>query len=516
MFKKIKEKIAVNNIKTDNQNVKERIETQSVLSNSLVDNIINIREKFSNSSDFVMREIDITPNNKISLLLAEGMVDVSTVSEMISEPLLKHKFTKDTKPVDIYNFITNQSLLALDLKAIYSCEEVFTFIMSGFVVILIDGMNIAIALGAQGFQFRSISEPSSEVNERGSREGFTEPIRINLTMIRRRIKSHDLKFEMFSMGSISKTNVCMVYMQNLVSKKLLRDIRHRLRQVKIDVVLESGYIQPFLEGRPLSLFSDVGTTERPDTVCAKINEGRVVVLVDGTPFALVVPYMFNENFQSVDDYCHRPYYATFIRFLKYTAFTISILLPALYVAMGIYHPELLPYSLLFNIAASQLTTPFPLMFEALIIHLIYELMREAGLRLPRPVGHAVSIVGALVIGDAAVTAGLIGSPMVMIVAITAISSFVVPSLYESVVILRLGFIILGGTFGLFGIVLGILVVLNNMCTLSSYGVPYMTPVSPFSFKSLGDIFTRISWKKLQNKKNVIQDLNGVNIDNGGE
>lgn len=516
MFKRIKDKISLNNIKSDNQNSEEMIETQTKLTDNLLDNIINIREKYSNSSDFVMREINITPNNKISLLISEGMVNISTVSEMICEPLLKRKFTKDTKPVDIYNFITNKSLLAMDLKDIYSCEEVFNFIMSGFVVILIDGMNIGLALGAQGFQFRSISEPSSEVNERGSREGFTEPIRINLTMIRRRIKSPDLKFEMFSMGSVSKTSVCMVYMKNSVSKKLLRDIRHRLRQVKLDVILESGYIQPFLEGKPLSLFSDVGTTERPDTVCAKINEGRVVVLVDGTPFALVVPYMFNENFQSIDDYCHRPYYATFIRFLKYTAFAISILLPALYVAMGTFHPELLPYSLLFNIAASQLTTPFPLMIEALIIHLIYEVMREAGLRLPRPVGHAVSIVGALVIGDAAVTAGLIGSPMVMIVAVTAISSFVVPSLYESVVVLRLGFIIIGGTFGLFGIVLGILLVLNNMCSLSSYGVPYMAPVSPFSFKALGDIFSRISWKKLQDKKNVIQELDGVNIDDGGE
>ena len=397
------------------------------------------------------------------------------------------------------------------MKDIFSCEEVFQFIMSGFVVILLDGLNKGIAFGMQGFNFRSISEPAGEVNERGSREGFTEPLRINMTMVRRRVKSPKLKFELFSVGKTSKTDICMVYMTDQVSQKLVREIRHRIKQIKLDLILTSGYIQPFLEGNPWSLFSDVGTTERPDTLAAKISEGRVAVLVDGTPFALIVPYLFSENFQSLDDYAHRSYFATFTRLLKYFSFVAAILLPSLYVAVGTFHPELLPHALLFNVAAAEETTPFPLALEAFIIHLLYEIMREAGLRLPRPIGHAIGIVGALVIGDAAVTAGLIGSPMVLVVGMTAIASFVVPNLYEPVSVLRFVFIIIGGTMGLYGVALGCMIILVNICSLNNFGTPYMAPISPFSLSAMRDTFIRTSFLKMEKKDAKLQDLKGVDI-----
>ena len=485
------------------------------LGTNLGENMVMLRAKYQNSSDFLTREI-LLGGVHVCFLMIEGMVGLQTMSEILIEPLVGKNWADGTQPDDIYGYIEQGSLLAADMKDIFTDSEVFQFIMSGFVVILIDGIARGVALGIQGFSFRGISEPSAEMNERGSREGFTEPLRINMTMVRRRIKTPQLKFDLFSVGSLSKTDICMIYMTNRVSPKLVREVKHRIAQIKLDVILTSGYLQPFLEGRPWSLFSDVGMTERPDVLAAKINEGRVAVLVDGTPFALIVPYLFSENFQSLDDYAHRAYYASFIRFLKYFAFAAAILLPALYVAIGTFHPELFPHALLFNVAAAEEITPFPLMVEALLIHLLFEIMREAGLRLPRPIGHAVSIVGALVIGDAAVTAGLIGAPMVLIVAMTAIASFVVPSLYEPVSVLRLAFILVGGTMGLYGLALGGMLVLINVCTLNSFGSPYMAPIAPFSASAMRDTFIRLSFTKLQHKSAKIQNLNGSDMENPEE
>ena len=381
----------------------------------------------------------------------------------------------------------------------------------GDVVMLIDGVDRGIACGMQGFSFRSVSEPSTEMNISGSREGFVEPIRINQTMIRRRIRSPSLKFEMFPIGEKSRTDICLVYLTDTVDQRLVESVRKALRSVSSGIVLSQGYLRPYLEGKPLSPFSSVGTTERPDTLCAKINEGRIGILVDGTPFALIVPYLFSENFQSMDDYTYRPYYGSFIRLLKYLAFFISIFLPGLYVAITVFSPEMLPDTLLFNIAATEQQTPFSMMTEALVIHLIYEIMREAGLRLPRPVGHAVSIIGALVIGDAAVTAGIIGSSMVMVVALTALSSFVVPSLYEPAAVLKFVFIVVGGTWGLFGISVGFMLLLTNLCALESFGIPVMAPTSPTAVADMRDNFWRSSWKKLGRFRLKVQNLPGSRL-----
>ena len=329
----------------------EEAETAKKLSDNLLDNMVTLREKCRNTSDFMAREVTFA-SIPMSMMAMEGLISLATLSKMILPPLSEAANRGVKTPQEMYDYIRTQTVIGMDVNDVYTTDEIFTFLMSGFAVILIDGMDKGVAIGVQGFSFRSVSEPSNEVNVRGSREGFTEPIRINLSMVRRRIKSPKLKFELFQLGSESRTDVCMVYMTDIVDPKLLRDIRRKLKQIKLDVVLESGYIQPFLEGKPLSLFSDVGTTERPDTLCAKINEGRIAVLVDGTPFALIVPYLFSENFQSLDDYCHRPYFAAFIRILKYVSFFFTILLPGVYVGVGTFHPELFPHALLYNIASS--------------------------------------------------------------------------------------------------------------------------------------------------------------------
>lgn len=473
----------------------------------LKEDTAKLEEMLSGTADLMNKEL-LIGDIRLSFIMIEGMINLSLLAQMISRPLLGHDFGEHPEPSKIMDFILEQTVMAADQKQVKTLDETVKLAMSGFVVIFINGVPQAIALGAQGFSFRSVGEPEGEVNERGSREGFTEPLKINMTLIRRRVKSGALKFEAFQVGEKSRTDGCLVYMTDAVSPELVEKVRQRLAKVKLPLVLDTGYLQPFLEGDTLSPFSEVGVTERPDTLCAKIAEGRVAVLLDGTPYALVVPGLFTEHFQSFDDYAHRPYFTAFVRSLKVISFLLTVFLPGVYVALATFHPESLPHLLLRGIIAAEMTTPFPLMLEALVIHFIYEIMREAGLRLPRPIGHAVGIVGALVVGDAAVTAGLIGSPMVMVVALTAISSFVVPSLYEPMAVLRFSFILIGGLTGMFGIALGCAAILINGCRVNNFGVPFTAPLSPFTFSAMRDVLVRAGWKTLQKRSERVQDLTG--------
>lgn len=476
------------------------------LNRDLMENMVKVRALSQNSTDLLERQIEVS-GVPVAILMCEGMVNLQLFTQILVRPLTELSL-ENADGEAVARWVSRETVLSGDQKEFFTYDELFSFLMAGFVVLLIDGVDRGIACGMQGYSFRSVSEPSTEMNITGSREGFVEPIRVNQTMIRRRLRSPSLKFEMYPIGEKSRTDICLVYLTDTADPRMVEEVKRRLGKLSSDILLSQGYLRPYLEGQPLSPFSSVGTTERPDTLCAKINEGRIGILVDGTPFALVVPYLFEEHFQSMDDYSYRPYYGSFIRLLKYFAFLLSIFLPGGYVAITSFSPEMLPDSLLFNIAASEQQTPFSMMTEALVIHLIYEIMREAGLRLPRPVGHAVSIIGALVIGDAAVKAGIIGSSMVMVVALTALSSFVVPSLYELAAILKFVFILVGGTWGLFGISVGFVLLLTNLCALESLGVPVMAPLSPCAPADLRDGLWRTGWKKLGSFRLRIQDLPG--------
>ena len=304
-----------------------------------------------------------------------------------------------------------------------------------------------------------------------------------MSMIRRRIKSPTLVFEMQQLGSRSNTDICVCYISDKADPKLLENVKRRIKSIDLNTILESGYIQPYLEGEGGWFFSECGTCERPDTFAAKLYEGRIGILVDGTPFSLIVPHLFIESFQTLDDYTQKPFYAAFIRLVRVIAYLITLFLPGAYVAVASYNPEMLPSSLILNLAAAEQTAPFSLMVECLFIHFMYEILREAGIRLPRPIGHAIGVVGGLVIGDITVTAGLVGAPMVLVVALSGLCSFVVPQNYEKVVVLRFLYIFAGGIFGLYGLLLTSGAVVVKMCSLDTYGVPYMAPISPFSPKA---------------------------------
>lgn len=475
------------------------------ISADLEQNIIYFKEKLGASFDILYKKTTIG-NNKAFLIMDDGMCNNLLVTEQVVNPIMTAAEIPET-PTEQMAYIRDEISAGIDQKEIYNLDDAIAEVVSGAVVLLIAGATFGEAFGVQGFPKRSVEDAQTEVQERGAREAFVESFKDNVALMRRRIRSPVARFELQEVGVTSKTRVCVCYFADRAEAGTVSAVKERLQKADLDVVLGAGYLSPFLESDVTSMFSSVGTTERPDIACAEMAEGRVVILVDGTPFALIVPYLFWENFQSLDDYNQRPYYSAFIRLLKFSAFVVSVFLPGLYVAVCTFHQEILPSALLYDTAIQESITPFPVMLEAIFIHFIYEIVREAGLRMPKSVGHAVSIVGALVIGDAAVSAGLIAAPMLIVVALTAISSFVVSKIYYPVSILRFAFMIIGGLTGFYGIVLGFGVLLCNMCAVKSFGTPFTAPVAPMHFGALvRDFWMRISWKKLGKRELDIHKL----------
>ena len=479
--------------------------------NSLKENISKLRDLSSSSADFTVRELYL-PNGELSAIFTtEGMCDKKSLAISVINPMLNSSPDK-RKGRELFNYIVDKILSASEVIRINTFDEVVNYSMSGFAVFAVDGCSQMLAIGVQGFSYRSVSEPESELVQRGSREGFTEACRVNMTLIRRRIKNPNLVFETCTVGLVSNTEVCMVYINNKATKSSIDELRKRLKACDIKTLLGSGYLVPYLEDSGKNeVFTGVGITERPDTLCGKLMEGRIGIIVDGTPSVLILPHLFVENFQSVDDYSNRPYFAAIIRIIKFISYFVSILFPGIYIALVNFHPDYFPKILYSNIKDSIDHTPLPLMVEVLVIDFIYEVMRESGLRLPKVLGHAVSIVGALVIGDCAINAGIIGAPTLMSVAIAAICSYVIPDLYPQITVLRISFIVTGGVLGILGISALSVVVLVYMCSKSTLGVVFMAPLTPFSKENMRDVFVRLGWRKLSKYDINVQTLKGGSL-----
>ena len=475
-------------------------------------NLEFIRESFNNSVDLTIHEMQLKGIDA-AVISIDNLTDKEVLGEGIIKPLLSHDYSGDVKKC--LEDIKDSILCTDDVKNITTFEELFKGIMSGFAVIALDGCNEMLSIGVQGFKSRSISEPESDVVQRGSKEGFVEPIRTNIALLRRRMKNPKLYFEVMTLGNLSKTEICLCYLRDIASPDIVQELKKRLRKIDVDTVLAAGYIVPYLEDkRGVSLFSTVGITERSDTVCGKLSEGRIAILVDGVPSALIVPYLFVENFQTLDDYSNKPYFATFTRRLKYAAFFIAMMLPGIFVALGTFNPEMFPTLMLNKIAGSIGATPLSLMSETILLQFVYEIMRESGLRMPQPLGYAVSIVGGLVIGDTAINAGLIGAPTLMVVAVAIICSYIIPNLYAPVAILRLAFTVVGGIWGIWGIAALFCFVFIHICTKSTFGIPYTAPLSPIGKGALRDVFIRSDWKTLSDKTAKVQNMPGSHVGGG--
>jgi len=490
---------------------KEEPKPKKKIEGSLVKIIEFFKKEFNEGVDLAVREIKICEIDA-ALISIDGMINKDVANDImksISNIVLEEKDSNK-----IYEILRDKVTIFPDQIEVFTYEDAMKMALAGFALLTLDGCTSIMAFGVQGFSIRGISEPISEKSQRGSREGFIEVLRLNMTMIRRRISNPALKFETMQIGSTTNTFIAICYLQDRVEPLIIEEVRERLKKCDLKTVTTSGCVSPYLEeGDDLSLFSSVGISERPDSICGKLSEGRIAVLVDGSPTALIVPYLFTEYFHSIDDYAMKPYFATLNRMFKFIAFFIAILLPGFYVGFSTFNPELIPSQLLIKMALAIGATPFSLMLETLVIHFLYEIVREAGLRIPHNLGHAISVVGGLVVGNAAVEAGLIGAPTIMIVALTVISSFVVPNLYEPIAILRLFFIIAGGTLGIWGIMIFFSAVLVNLCSKSNFGIPFTAPISPFSLFGMRDTVLRTSWKTLSKNRNRIQKMPGTGVSN---
>lgn len=475
------------------------------LSQSLTENTRFFQQKFQNAMDFMLRDLDLG-GVRAALLGLDGLVNKQVITLSILDPLLAAP--PPEKPGEAaLAYIEGQVLATMEQKRVGDTAQALTLLMSGFALLLVEGCREGLAFGVQGFATRGPEEPQNEVMQRGAKDGFTESFLTNIAMIRRRLKTTDLKFEKVEVGAQSHTPLALCYLQGVASPVILAQVKQRLAACDLQTVLGAGYLSGFLDrGR---LFRGVGMTERPDVVCGKIEEGRIAILVEGTPSALLVPFLFVENFQTLDDYLARPFYGTFLRWLKYAAFFLSAFLPGLYVAIVTHHPEMLPEALLLKIAESESQTPFPIMAETLLLYFLYEVLREAGLRAPRSLSATVSIVGGLVVGDTAVAAGLVGAPSLLVVALTAIAGYAVPRLYEPLALLRLGFLLAGNFLGVWGVVIGLTVLLMDLCGTSSFGVPLLSPIAPFRGElAARDVLARADWRRLARRRATVQTMPG--------
>ncbi|MDD3429921.1 MAG: spore germination protein [Oscillospiraceae bacterium] len=467
----------------------------------------SLKESFGDSADFYMKDITIG-GHACCICTLEGLSSLEKLWIMMLDAvndMSRHPVTAE----ELFLYIWKRTSIPVDQNIVTDYPNLIKFLTAGTSVILIEGLTRGIVVSTQSMQYRSVGEPSGEGNLRGSREGFTEPLRVNISLVRRLIRSEHLYIETSTIGVLTKTEVAVFYHKDTVPESLLKQVKQQLSKIKLQMLFDTGYLAPFLDRHPLSLFTVGGYTERPETVAAKLCEGKIAIMVNGSPFALIVPTFFSENFQSMDDYSQRPYFATFIRLLKYAAFLIAILLPGIFVAIANFTPELFPAQMLYKVAAAEQATPMPLFVEALFVNFLLEIVREAGLRLPKPIGHSVSLVSALIIGDAAIKAGLLGTPIIVVAALTSITSYVIPSLYEPIIILRVLFILAGGIIGPIGIVaLGLFLILN-ICSIESFGVPYTAPLTPYNSSVFKDGLVRASWKKLSKKRFTIQDLPGA-------
>jgi spore germination protein KA len=464
------------------------------LSQSLTKNLDAVAAEFGDSCDLVVRTFSFgrDGNVRAALVFLDGMADLSLINDDIIKPLMYDSLYRagETSRVPGMDEIRDRLLTAGDVKSAYTLEQVLDFCLSGDAVLMVEGSRKALGIGAKGWDKRAVTEPDTENVIRGPREGFTENLRTNTAMIRRKIKSPVLKMRTVVIGERTRTLVNILYIDGITNPALVRETERRLKSIRTDAILAAGYLEQYIEDQPYSAFQTIWYSEKPDAIAGKLLEGRAAIVVDGTPFVLSVPMLFMENFQTAEDYVIRSYYATALRILRLTAFVISLFAPAVYIALTTFHQELIPTTLLFTMAAASEGIPFPAAVEMGVIMLSFEILREAGIRMPRNIGQAVSIVGALVLGEAAVQAGLVGAPVVIVMAFTAVAGFVNPSSSDAVTILRWFLMLMAATMGSFGITLALFVILIHLMSLKSFGANYLAPFAPFQPADLKDTIVR--------------------------
>lgn len=489
--------------KSENLSKGRTSEENSSFSGDYQSDIASIKQRIARNCDVHIREFTIGGTNKKSAIIyVEGLYD----KELIEDKVLKSIMLEDVEKLFHDSEITkidlmNKVLPISDLREALNLEKLASEVLAGSTALLVDGIVEVLLLGSAAGKSRNPEEPLSEGLLRGPRIGFTEQLSDNTALLRSHGKNESLEMIQYQVGTRAKKNLVVAYMNDIVNPELLKEVKHRIENIDMDYFPESGYVEQLIEDNSLSPFQQVQNTERPDRVISSLLEGRVAILLDGSPFALIVPVTFSMLLQSPEDYYERWIPGTLLRMLRFLATLFALLAPALYISFISFQPGLIPTKLVVTIIEARQGVPFPSLIEALIMEISIEILREAGVRLPKPIGPAMGIVGGLIIGDAAVNAGIVSPFLVIVVAVTAISSFAIPTYSAGITLRLLRFLAMfsAAILGIYGTIMFVLLLCSHLVRLKSFGVPYVSPAVPYRLGDWKDFLFRLPLKVMKNR-----------------
>lgn len=507
-------------VKTDEINSQK--DPESVFP-SLSINLDFLKVKYNTliNSDIVVREFTLTARNRqygAFLIYIDGMVDTKIINDFVLEPLMLRNransydgnetrvvseaisnniTVRKVKKFDLVDYIYNSLVPQNAVKKKKSFNDILPDINMGNCLLFVDTIDTAFSIDAKGFKQRGVDSPKNETVIRGAQEAFTEAIRTNTSMIRRFVNNENLVIESLSVGKVTKTKCAVCYMKDIANDDLVAEVKYRLNNLDIDTIISSGQLEQLIEDNSKCSLPQMLSTERPDKAANHILSGRVVVIVNGSPYVLIMPCVFVDFLSSAEDPNLKFQYANLLKFVRLVAFFITLLLPGLYVAITNFHQEIIPTELLFAIVASRESVPFPIIVEILAMEISFELIREASLRVPSPIGTTIGIIGALILGQAAVEASIVSPILIIIIAITGITSFAIPDFYLSfhLRIARFLYIIAGFLAGFLGIGIVLFVHLILLCSLKSFGVSYLAAYIPATSKNNKAYFMPPFWSR---------------------
>lgn len=478
----------------------------NTFTSSLNENLQAIKQILP-AEDILSYAFQTSDNVPCAIVYADGIVNKELLGRLVAQPLsfLELKTAKEKKT------LVQTTTRFPELKNVETIHDAVKEILDGNSLLLVDKIPIGFIVGAKLLPVRAIMEPPTDVAVKGPREGFIEDIKTNMALVRKRLKSPDLRLETVRVGRRSDTAVCICYLEGISSESVKEQIKKKLSELDIDSLPDSSYISAFLSPRKHSIFRSVGTTEKPDIFTAKIAEGRVGVLVDGSPIALTLPFLAVEDFQTAEDYFVSPFSATIFRLLRVLSLFVSILLPAFYISAQLFKAQLLPLGLTLTIASGTRELPLSPSMEMFVVLLLLEILKEASIRMPKYVGMSLSVVGALVLGETAVSAGILSTPAIIVVAFSGICLYTVPNFVETGSVLRWLFLLVGGGLGPFGIVLLSTFVLFYMLSADSYGAPYLAPFSPLIRKDIQDSVVKYDMESLSTRPKFLKSKNKTRL-----
>ena len=465
------------------------------LPTALEETVRIVRSILSETDDFVVRKFQVFDGTAAALFYFTDLSNQSIINSDILQPLMQGPRHLQGAPVEkerLKQVISEEALIHGECLLESDLYTLIDAILQGRAIVAVDGLDEAFVIGSPNVPKRSVAQPPTEQTIQGPREGFIEPLIFNLGLLRYRLPTPNLRIKIMRVGRITKSKVAVCYLEGIANPELVEEVQRRIQSVDIDGILDSGFLEQLIEDNHMSPFPQIQNTEKPDRAVGQMIEGRVVILVDGSPFALIAPTVFVQFYQSSEDYASRFLQGSFSRLARVLALLFSLITPSLYVAIISFNPELIPTEFAIAVAGGRAGVPFPSVVEVLIMEVSMEILREATIRLPQQVGGALSIVGVLVIGQAAVSAGFASPITVVVIALTTIGSFATPAYNAAFALrmLRFPLIFLAGMFGLYGIVVGLILIGNHALSLKSFGVPYLAPAVPGNWQGMKDLLIR--------------------------